>query len=331
MVPPVQDLRDAPGSGRASDADTVPSVSVVIPCYNQGLFLAEAVRSVLAQGWPRLEIVVVNDGSTDDTAAVAAGFPEVRCVTQENRGLSAARNRGLSECRGDLVIFLDADDRLLPSAIETGVRELARDRSAAFAAGRSRFISRDGALMPTHQPPREGPSPYAVLLRRNSIRNPAMVLFRRSALEAEGGFNTAFNACADYDIYLRLSRRSRVLFHENVIAEYRKHAGSMSLDAALMLRELGGVMKAQRPYLTDDERRAAYRAGIRRISDYYGNRLAAQIRMRVRQGAPWRRTAPDIGLLLRWHPRRALSDALRKLSVAVTGRLSQRKSAADHL
>src|SRR5215203_3209221 len=114
----------------------MPLVSVIIPCYNQGAFLAESVQSALSQTYPCVEIVVVNDGSTDDTEAVAARFPEVRCVTQENRGLAGARNRGLAESRGDLLIFLDADDRLLPGAIDTGVRVLSQDSAAAFAAGR---------------------------------------------------------------------------------------------------------------------------------------------------------------------------------------------------
>jgi glycosyltransferase involved in cell wall biosynthesis len=299
----------------------VPLVSVVIPCYNQGKFLADALHSVLSQTFPAVEIVVVNDGSTDDTEAVAARFPGVRCVTQANRGLSGARNRGLAECRGELVIFLDADDRLLPGAIDVGVRALAEAPSAAFAAGRSRFISRDGALLPTEHPSRDGANPYLVLLRRNSIRNPATVVFRRTVLERVGGFAPSVDACADYEIYLRLSRQYPVRFHETVVAEYRKHDESMSLDAGRMLRELRVVMKAQGPYISGGATRTAYREGIQRITSYYGNRLIAQIRARVRRRLPWRQTAADIVTLLQWDPRGALRHGLRKMSLWGSHRL----------
>ena len=88
-------------------------VSVVIPCYNQAHFLGEAIESVLAQTYPHLEIVVVDDGSTDNTGEVAARYPGVRYVRQENQGLAAARNTGLRHSSGDYLVFLDADDRLL--------------------------------------------------------------------------------------------------------------------------------------------------------------------------------------------------------------------------
>src|SRR6266516_314678 len=95
-------------------------VSVVIPCYNQGRFLREAIESVRRQTYPQVEIVVVDDGSTDDTAAVAASVG-VRCIRQENRGLSGARNRGLTESTGDYLVFLDADDRLLGHGVEANM------------------------------------------------------------------------------------------------------------------------------------------------------------------------------------------------------------------
>src|SRR6185503_2784773 len=112
-----------------------PLISIVIPCYNQAQYLGEAIQSVVDQAFPAKEIVVVNDGSTDDTVAVAGRFPGVRCITQEQRGLAAARNTGLAHCEGELVVFLDADDRLLPGALDAGARLMTADRSLAFAAG----------------------------------------------------------------------------------------------------------------------------------------------------------------------------------------------------
>src|SRR5215212_207946 len=118
-------------------------VSVVIPCYNQAHFLGEAIESVLAQNHLRFEIVVVDDGSTDDTAEVAACYPGVRCVRQDNRGLSAARNNGLRHSEGEYVVFLDADDRLLPEALETGLKCFEAHPECAYVYGHFRVIARD--------------------------------------------------------------------------------------------------------------------------------------------------------------------------------------------
>ena len=300
-------MLSAPGS--------TPLVSVVIPCYNQARFLGDAIRSVHQQTCRDVEVIVVNDGSTDETAEVAAQFPDVRVITQDNRGLSAARNAGLAHSRGELIVFLDADDRLLPGAIETGAALLRADRGLAFAAGYSRFIAADGTPLPTEQPVRTADHPYRALMRRNSIRNPAMVMFRRAAIEETGGFDATVDACADYEIYLRLSRRHPVRLHEAVVAEYRKHGTNMSLDAALMLRQLCIVLRRQRPHLTDPETRRAHHDGVRNVQRYYGDRLATQIRLRIRTRSGWLGMLRDVAALLRWHPRGAFEHALRKGSV----------------
>src|SRR5690349_9034781 len=102
---------------------TLPLTSVIVPCYNGGRYVATAVQSVFRQSYPRIEVVVVDDGSTDDSPAILAGFGEaIRYVRQTNQGLSAARNRGIKEARGELLAFLDADDVWLPSKLATQVQ-----------------------------------------------------------------------------------------------------------------------------------------------------------------------------------------------------------------
>ena len=95
-----------------------PLVSVVIPCYNQAHFLGEAIESVFKQTYKHFEIVVVDDGSTDNTSEVARRYSGIRCIEQVNQGLSAARNTGIRESKGEYLVFLDADDRLYPIALE---------------------------------------------------------------------------------------------------------------------------------------------------------------------------------------------------------------------
>jgi asparagine synthase (glutamine-hydrolysing) len=229
-------------------ADTGPLVSVVIPCFNQGRFLAESVASALAQTSVRVEVIVVDDGSTDETADVAARFPSVRYVRQGNRGLAAARNRGLEESRGEFVIFLDADDRLLPTAAELGVRSLRESADAAFAFGHYRSITERGAVLIEAAPRELGEDAYCSFLRGNLVGTTASAIFRTSVLRQAGGFDgsTRYWGCEDYELYLRLARQSTVTRYHEVVAEYRHHRGSMSRDALRMLSSLMAVLDAQR-------------------------------------------------------------------------------------
>src|SRR5947207_4499749 len=211
-----------------------PLVSVVIPCYNQAAYLADAFRSVVSRDFP-VEIVVVDDGSTDDTHAVAAEFASVRTVQQGNRGLSAGRNRGLAESRGAFVIFLDADDRLLPGAIDIAARALVAHPDCAMAYGRCVMMGPDGAAWPTPEPPSVKSGHHVALLRTNLIWMPAMAIFRRGPLMQAGGFTPGVDGSADYDLYLRISREHPLHDHGQLVAAYRRHAASMSGNAGRML------------------------------------------------------------------------------------------------
>jgi len=293
-------------------------VSIVIPCYNQAHFLAQSIESGLAQTHRWIDIVVVNDGSTDDTEAIVRRYGSVKYVEQPNRGLAAARNAGLAATTGRFVIFLDADDRLLPDAAEVGLRMFARHPECGFVAGRSRFVSGKGRRLPTRQPPRTSGDPYAALLRRNFIRNPAMVMFRRSALEAVGGFRSGVDACADYDAYLRLARQYPVHFHDHVVAEYRKHGDNMSLDPGMMLAQVLRVMRSERPFVDLDTRyHAAYELGLESKRAYYGDQIVTRMRAELRKERRWSRLVRDAALLLRHHPRGAITHLLRKIGLSV--------------
>lgn len=108
---------------------------MIIPCYNHAQFLAPAIESVPAQTYSNFEIVVADDDSNDNTAEVVKHYPLVRCVYQENAGLSNARNTGLRHSSGEFLVFLDADDRLLPHALEVGVGRIQEHPECAFVSG----------------------------------------------------------------------------------------------------------------------------------------------------------------------------------------------------
>ena len=291
-----------------------PLVSVIVPCYNQGHFLGAALDSVRVQD-PYAEIVVVDDGSTDNTRQVAASRPGVRYVPQANRGLAGARNRGLEESSGTYIIFLDADDCLLPGGIPAGVTALAARSDCAMAYGRCVMMGPDGSHWPTPGQPLTLSAHYAAFLRSNLIWMPAAAIFRREALERAGGFAAGFDAAADYDLYLRIARDGRVHDHGTLVAAYRQHGSSMSGSASRMLRETLAVMKRHRG-ATPGPLEAAWREGVRNWQDFYGTKLVEEIRAHAhaRQAWPALRKTATLARLAPWVLRR---DAARKASLAV--------------
>jgi len=296
---------------RETLAAEAPLVSVVIPCYGQAAYLEEAIESVLAQTYAQVEIVVVDDGSPDNAARVAARFPWVRCVRQANAGLAAARNAGIRESEGELLVFLDADDRLLPRALEVGVEELRAHPEAAFAFGRYRRVSSDGRQLENDDQPRPDADPYSVFLRYNYAGIPATGIFRRSALEEAGNFDETLPGAEDYDLGLRLSRLHAVRPYEQEVAEYRVHGSSMSQDAGAMLAMTQQALRRQRRHVRrDPERRRAYREGQKFWKRYYGEAIVASTRAAFANGERGRGFR-GLATLARRHPRGLLS-ALRR-------------------
>jgi glycosyltransferase involved in cell wall biosynthesis len=184
-----------------------PLVSIIIPCYNYGRFLGEAIESCLKQTYSNIEIIVVDDGSNDATPQVAGRYKDVTYVHQKNLGVSVARNNGFGESSGDFMVFLDADDKLLPSAIEIGVNSLANHPECAFTFGKCRFVSADGSEIPTPPLPNEVNDQYLGLLFSPYIWNPALVLHKRHILDEVGGFNSSLLGAQDYELYLRIARK----------------------------------------------------------------------------------------------------------------------------
>lgn len=277
-------------------------VSVIIPCYNQGRFLGQALQSLRGQSYPHRETLVVDDGSSDGTAQVAARFPEVRCVRQTNQGTAAARNRGARESRGAYLLFLDADDRLLPGALEVGVAALEEHAGCGFVYGHVRRIREDGRPLDT--PPPEGldGDPYLALLRHNSIWTPGVVLYRRAAFEWAGGFDRRADASADFDLNIRIASRWPLYCHGLVVLEYREYDASQSASAARMLRSSVSVRRRHRRQVRrQPEQRVAVETGIREVQRYYGRLLGAEVKALLR-ARRWRQALFALCTLARYYP-----------------------------
>ncbi len=266
--------------------ETAP-VSIIITCYNQANFLDGAIRSALHQTCKAAEIIVVDDGSEDHTAEVALSFPEVKYRHKRNGGLADARNAGIMESQTPFLVFLDADDRLLPVALEAGLRALQQHPECALVFGDYSNINIDGLPIEGRTLPGydlvlsqgqlhknyEDNNHYWALLQRNYIGMHASVMYRRQALTTYGGFNTRLGACEDYDLYLRMARCSPIYFHGEMVAEYRRHSGTMSSNAKLMLDMALTVLSAQKKFVKrDDNLLQAYRKGMKFWKAYYGGK-----------------------------------------------------------
>lgn len=289
-------------------------VSIVIPCFNPGRYLAVAVESAFAQTYGAVEVVVVDDGSTEDVRALLTTWPRVRYFRQPNRGVSAARNLGASHGRGEFLVFLDADDRLLPDAVEGGVEELRGSPAAVFAAGLCRPIGPSGEPLPFKQRGDVSGDPYVDMLQGNFIWMPAQVVYRRLAFAVLGGFDGSADACADYDLYLRAMRTHPVVCHRRLVAEYRFHHANMSGDKALMLASALRVLDRQWRYVRrHPHHREAYAKGRRFWREYYGSGLVEDIRADIRTPTSRRRAMRRAAVLLRHHPAEALRQLGRKI------------------
>ncbi len=267
-------------SAHVEDEFAAPWVSIVIPCYNQAHFLSDAIESALNQTYRYIEVVVVDDGSTDSTSLIAARYQKVRYIKQANQGLAAARNTGIRESKGSYLVFLDADDRLLLNAIEAGVNCFSIHPDCTFVSGAHIRVATDGSPLGKPEMYRVyvDKDHYIALLHGNYIGMHATVMYRRDVLVSIRGFDTSLTACEDYDLYFRIARLYPVHCHNQVVAEYRMHNANMSRNAGLMLKTALAVLGSQWQYVKSDKRqRKAYRAGIRFWKDYYGEKLLRQV------------------------------------------------------
>ena len=224
-------------------------VSVVIPCYNQAHFLCEAIESVLGQDGCSVEVIVVDDGSHDNTSAVARRYPSVRCIRQHNQGLAPARNQGLASATGEFLVFLDADDLLLPGALATGLRAMEERPDCVCVFGHSVFLMSDGSPAPRR-------TNRASMVTTTNGFWPALpssrtssVLYRRRLFDSIAWFDPTISPGADYDLYYRVTRAYPVHCHGELVAAYRRHGGNMTSNYGRMLRANVTAIHRQRRFV----------------------------------------------------------------------------------
>jgi glycosyltransferase involved in cell wall biosynthesis len=292
-------------------------VSIVIPCYNAGSWVGESIQSALDQTWSHTEIIVIDDGSTDDSREVIASFGDrIRHEFGPNRGGAAARNRGLALSCGDWVQFLDADDVLLPACIESKLRmadEAGEQVVPCCKIGYFPYVSRKG----------ENPGPACwdydqhdldTIIASGAPQTSAP-LHRRHHLVAVGGFRESLRQAQDFDLHLRLAVKHGLLFRSNgeVGVRIRPHHESVSRSAGWKMHAaIADTLLHSAEILLDEGKLTdARRVAIARRASLYAKKTAREgavdegksLAERARQFSPeWYRTAypnPMSALLVR--------------------------------
>jgi glycosyltransferase involved in cell wall biosynthesis len=284
------------------------SVSLIITTYNHAHFLREAIDSGRSQTSPPTEIIVIDDGSSDDPMSITADYADVITIRTQNQGLAAARNVGLGASVGDFIVFLDADDRLLPNAIQDGLAAAARNPEAAFVYGAHRRVDEDGQPIGgiTYRAPID--EPFGGLLRGNLVGMHATVLYRRRELVAAGGFDSSLQRCEDYDVYLRLGREMPFAGHPAVVADYRQHGSNMTRDHAAMCKTALAVHRRARNGAAQADGLEAWHAGAVAWKHFYADQA---LQMGGRSSLARWRSAADISAKFVFH--RAWTEIVRKM------------------
>lgn len=284
--------------------------------------MSEAIESILAQRYRQFEIIVVDDGSTDNSRQVAAGYPKVKYIHQHNQGVAIARNTGLHASSGDYLVFLDQDDRLLPKALEIGVECLDSHPDYAFVFGVCRVIRANGTLLPDEFQKKyqachyQEVSNYELLLSGEGLVPPGVAMYRRTILESVGGFDQSYVPASDFELYLRISRSFPIYCHNEVIIDYRMHKEGQSRNSIKGFETVLKVLDAQRDFINANKAyETAYLIGRNKWKKFFGRLIPFQIIRQLKAGR-FRKAKQSVSFLLWHYPLGILTfpvDALSKL------------------
>lgn len=247
-----------------------PQVSVIIPTYNRGRVIKEAIDSVLAQDYTEFELIVVDDGSTDHTSDVLDSYRNViKVLSQKNKGVSAARNRGIAEASGKFIAFLDSDDLWLPQKLSTQVEFFNKTPDALICQTEEVWI-RNGLRV---NPKKRHKKPSGMIFKLSlelCLVSPSAVMIKRSLFDRVGEFDETLPACEDYDLWLRISSRFPIyLIDTPLIIKRGGHDDQLSSRAGLdkfRIKAIEKIIKSK--LLSDDQHQAAVKT-LKKKCDIY--------------------------------------------------------------
>ncbi len=252
-----------------------PFVSVIIPVYNSADFLGQAIDSVMDQTFLDLEIIVVDDGSTDRTPEVSAQYSDhITYIRQPNGGNAAARNRGVVEARGRWLCFLDADDLWEPKKLERQLLDLLRHPEWMISFVRARKFFESGDSEPIPADPAESEMWDKLVFYQPFGSSHSGMMLHASCLEQVGGFDDALRLSVDWDLFIRLADRYRIRVSPEFLVHHRQHSSNTTGDAELRLRMyLACLNKHRRLFCSERGMRRqwheSYGARLFRFGRYY--------------------------------------------------------------
>jgi glycosyltransferase involved in cell wall biosynthesis len=212
-----------------------PLVSIIVPAYNAASYISDLIESVLGQTWANWELIVVDDGSTDETAAILANVrdPRIRIITQCNAGASAARNAGLDVASGEFVTFVDADDKLSPESLACRARYLQANPSVDIVNGRVR-VTKDGETLSVYFPATSIEKLFPRLVELNELFFFGVIYFLRRSKVGAHRFPIGVGHCEDLCFFFELADRAGLKYGavDAEVYEYRKHGSSAMSDLA---------------------------------------------------------------------------------------------------
>jgi glycosyltransferase involved in cell wall biosynthesis len=228
------------------DIAALPLISVITASYNQGRFIAATIRSVLEQGYPRIEHIVVDGGSTDDTADVLAGFPHLVVICERDRGQADAINKGFRRATGDILCFLNSDDTFEPGTLALVAERLGPARSRDVISGRCRYIDAGGRDIGLEHI--SAPFHHDTLLRPwhpHPVPQPS-VFWTRSVYGTIGGLDSEEHLVLDFEYFCRMTRLYQVEWIDRILSTYRLHPASKT-TATTTDRVLAASLRVVRP------------------------------------------------------------------------------------
>jgi glycosyltransferase involved in cell wall biosynthesis len=235
-----------------------PLVSVVIPTYNRGWILKEAIDSVLTQTFESFELIVVDDGSTDNTRALLDGYRDLVVLEQANKGVSAARNRGIAHAQGEFIAFLDSDDLWLPEKLSAQVTFFHENPDALICQTQETWIRNGQRIYPKSRHMKQS----GLFFKRSlelCLVSPSAVMIKKRLFETVGMFDEDLPACEDYDLGLRINATIPIfLIDEPLVIKRGGHADQLSSNAGLDKYRIQSIKKLlENGILTHDQQEAA--------------------------------------------------------------------------
>jgi len=287
MLPVKQDPLESGGPEvrREKISPATPQVSVIIPTYRHSQYVVRTIKSVLEQAFSDYEIIVVNDGSPDQTRKVLEPFVEnrtIRYYEQPNRGQAAARNEGVRHAKGEFIAFLDDDDFWPPDKLLWQVRFLEHHPEVGIVGGT--YLAVDEADLPVEPGDFHPSITFESLFARNPFLSPGQTLMRSALLADIGGLNPAIWGADDWDLWFRALKHSAVVMVDQLALYYRVHHANSSNQSARLLKaccdtieiHLRDVPKAQRAKLRGISYSTIYRG--------FGSRVVNEAKAVMRKG-----------------------------------------------